>query len=93
MEGLNRALLDALGAHTAVLDARGILARPEREALRAELRGDVDRRVEAALAAPAPESTAAREAGDVWAPRVGASEPRTTARAKNAGVVKILPGR
>lgn len=59
---------DPLLRFEAVLDGRGLLPGPERAALRAELAADVDRRVEAALAAPEPESTPERELADVWAP-------------------------
>jgi len=52
----------------ALLDERGLLPPPERDALRAELMADIDRRVEAALAAPEPDSTAAGELADVYAP-------------------------
>ncbi|HLF41787.1 MAG TPA: dehydrogenase E1 component subunit alpha/beta [Acidimicrobiia bacterium] len=51
----------------AVLDRRGLLPGPERDALRATIVADIDRRVEAALAAPPPSSTADRELASVWA--------------------------
>lgn len=61
------------------LDAAGVLPAGERQALRASLKADVDRRVTAALAAPAPTSTPADELGAVYAPpsplRRGALRP------------------
>src|SRR2546423_8979764 len=60
--------LDPLLRFEAVLDGRGVLPAGEREALRAELAADVDRRVEAALAAPEPDSTVERETAAVYAP-------------------------
>jgi 2-oxoisovalerate dehydrogenase E1 component len=60
--------LDPLLRFEAVLDGRGVLPAEEREALRAEIAADVDRRVEAALAAPEPDSTVDRETAAVYAP-------------------------
>jgi 2-oxoisovalerate dehydrogenase E1 component len=66
------ARLDPLLRFEAVLDGRGVLPAPEREALRAGIAAEVDARVEAALAAPEPDSTVERETAAVWAtPRVG----------------------
>ena len=62
------AQLDPLLRLEAVLDGRGVLPAGEREALRSALAAEVDRRVEAALAAPDPDSTAERELADVFAP-------------------------
>lgn len=59
---------DPIVRFEAVLDQRGLLPEPERAALRAEITADVDARVEAALAAPAPSSTAEAELAGVWAP-------------------------
>jgi 2-oxoisovalerate dehydrogenase E1 component len=50
------------------LDGRGLLPPPEREALDAELRSDVDRRVAGALAAPEPATTPADERARVFGP-------------------------
>ncbi len=68
---------DPLVRFEAVLDQRGVLPEAERAGLRAGIAAEVDARVEAALAAPAPSSTAAAEAGAVWAPavRVPSSAP------------------
>jgi 2-oxoisovalerate dehydrogenase E1 component len=60
--------LDPLLRFEAVLDGRGVLPAGEREALRAEITAEVDRRVEAALAAPEPDSTVERETAAVYAP-------------------------
>jgi 2-oxoisovalerate dehydrogenase E1 component len=60
--------LDPLLRFEAVLDGRGVLAAGNREALRAEIAADVDRRVEAALAAPEPDSTMEHETAAVYAP-------------------------
>jgi 2-oxoisovalerate dehydrogenase E1 component len=62
------AQLDPLLRFEAVLDGRGVLPAAEREALRAEIAADVDARVEAALAAPEPDSTVERETAAVFAP-------------------------
>jgi 2-oxoisovalerate dehydrogenase E1 component len=59
--------LDPLLRFEAVLDGRGVLPAGERASLRAEIAADVDRRVEAALAAPEPDSTVEHELGDVFA--------------------------
>jgi 2-oxoisovalerate dehydrogenase E1 component len=74
---------DPLLRFEAVLDGRGVLPAGEREALRLELSAEVDRRVEAALVAPEPDSTAERETADVYAvrprptrPAVGPTEDR-----------------
>ena len=50
-----------------VLDGRGLLPAPDREAMRVEIAADVDARVEAALAAPEPDSTVEREIEAVFA--------------------------
>jgi 2-oxoisovalerate dehydrogenase E1 component len=49
------------------LDRLGLLPADERDAMRAEIRADIDGRVAAALDDAAPASTGARERGDVWA--------------------------
>src|SRR3989440_3192281 len=66
---------DPLLRFEAVLDARGLLPAAAREALRADLAADVDRRVEGALAAPDPDSTAEGELADVYAPAVLPRQP------------------
>ncbi|HYT40642.1 MAG TPA: thiamine pyrophosphate-dependent enzyme, partial [Acidimicrobiia bacterium] len=66
------ARLDPLLRLERVLDGRGVLPAAERGALRAEIAADVDARVEAALAAPEPDSTVERETAAVFAPAVGA---------------------
>jgi 2-oxoisovalerate dehydrogenase E1 component len=71
------AQLDPLLRFEAVLDGRGVLPAGEREALRAAIAADVDSHVEAALAAPEPDSSADRETAAVWA--VPAA-PRRTGR-------------
>jgi 2-oxoisovalerate dehydrogenase E1 component len=60
---------DPLLRFEAVLDGRGLLPAGERDALRAEIAADVDRRVESALAAPEPDSTVERETAAVFAAR------------------------
>jgi 2-oxoisovalerate dehydrogenase E1 component len=63
----------------AVLDERGLLPAGERDALRLKFTGEVDARVEAALAAPEPDSTAEREEAAVWAaPRPSRGGTTTT---------------
>jgi 2-oxoisovalerate dehydrogenase E1 component len=67
----------------AVLDERGLLPPAERDTRRAELVADIDRRVEAALASPDPDSTAAGELADVYAPepvRAPAARPAAGGR-------------
>jgi 2-oxoisovalerate dehydrogenase E1 component len=64
--------LDPLLRLESVLDGRGVLPAGEREALRAEIAAEVDARVEAALAAPEPDSTVERETAAVWAPAAAA---------------------
>jgi 2-oxoisovalerate dehydrogenase E1 component len=59
--------LDPLLRFEAVLDGRGLLPPSERDGLRAEIAADVDARVEAALAAPEPDSTVGRETAAVFA--------------------------
>jgi len=59
--------LDPLLRFEAVLDGRSVLPAEEREALRAEITAEVDARVEAALAAPEPDSSVERETTRVWA--------------------------
>ena len=59
---------DPLTRFEAVIDEHGALPAEERAALRASLRADVDRRVAAALGAPAPTSTPADELAAVHAP-------------------------
>ncbi len=51
-----------------VLDARGLLPPPEREALRGALKARIDDLADEALAAPAPASTPEAELADVYAP-------------------------
>ena len=69
------ARLDPLLRLESVLDGRGVLPAGERESLRLGIAAEVDTRVEAALAAPEPDSTADRETADVWAPaRPGAGK-------------------
>ncbi|MGH9188347.1 MAG: alpha-ketoacid dehydrogenase subunit alpha/beta [Acidimicrobiales bacterium] len=58
---------DPVARLEAILDERGVLGGAEREALRAQLKADVDARVAAALDAPDPDSTAEREAAAVYA--------------------------
>src|SRR6266851_4012548 len=62
------AQLDPVLRFESVLDGRGALPAREREALRAQIAAEVDARVEAALAAPEPDSTVERETAAVWAP-------------------------
>src|SRR5882724_8211641 len=62
------AQLDPLLRFESVLDGRGVLPAREREALRVQIAAEVDARVEAALAAPEPDSTVERETAAVWAP-------------------------
>src|SRR5438552_1802994 len=62
------AQLDPLLRFEAVLDGRGVLPAGEREALRAQVAAEVDARVEAALAAPEPDSTVEHETAAVFAP-------------------------
>jgi 2-oxoisovalerate dehydrogenase E1 component len=59
--------LDPLLRFEAVLDGRGVLPAGERATMRAEIAADVDARVEAALAAPEPDSTVENEAAAVFA--------------------------
>ncbi len=59
---------DPIERFEARLDQRGTLGRPEREAVRAQLRAEVDRLVADALAAPVPSSTRSAEVGGVYAP-------------------------
>jgi 2-oxoisovalerate dehydrogenase E1 component len=59
---------DPIVRFEARLDARGVLDRAGCEALRAELRAEVDRLVAAALDAAEPASTAEAELADVYAP-------------------------
>src|SRR5438105_1734804 len=72
--------LDPLLRFEAVLDGRGVLPAGEREALRAEVAAEVDARVEAALAAPEPDSSADRETADVWAPAPASGPPAARPR-------------
>jgi 2-oxoisovalerate dehydrogenase E1 component len=58
---------DPIARLEAVLDRRGALDRERRDALRRTLMADIDSRVAAALDAPEPSSTGARETGDVFA--------------------------
>jgi 2-oxoisovalerate dehydrogenase E1 component len=67
-----------------VLDARGVLPSSERDAIRETLKGEIDRLVDAAIAAPDPESTGAQELGDVHAP------PRPFARRAPEGPAREL---
>jgi 2-oxoisovalerate dehydrogenase E1 component len=75
---------DPLLRFEAVLDARGLLPAPARETMRADLAAEIDRGVEAALAAPDPDSTAGEELADVYAPvpliRRGGREPEPVAQ-------------
>jgi 2-oxoisovalerate dehydrogenase E1 component len=59
---------DPIARFEAQLDQRGTLGSPERDAVRAELRAEVDRLVADALAAPVPSSTPEAELADVHAP-------------------------
>ena len=59
--------LDPLLRFESVLDGRGVLPSEERAALRAEIAAEVDARVEAALAAPEPDSTVENETAAVFA--------------------------
>ena len=73
------AQLDPLLRLESVLDGRGVLPAGERKALRVAIAAEVDTRVEAALAAPEPDSTAERETADVWAPARPAAGKRPPA--------------
>ena len=70
---------DPLRRFDLVLDERGVLPAPQRESLRVEMAADIDRRVEAAVAAPEPASEPARELAGVYLPvrsrPTGPSEP------------------
>ncbi|HEV7687137.1 MAG TPA: thiamine pyrophosphate-dependent enzyme, partial [Acidimicrobiia bacterium] len=66
------ARLDPLLRFESVLDGRGVLPAGEREALREDIAAEVDVRVEAALAAPEPDSTVDRETAAVFAPPAAA---------------------
>ena len=57
---------DPLKRFDAVLDERGVLPASQREALRAEMAADIDRRVEAALSAREPASEPDRELAAVY---------------------------
>jgi 2-oxoisovalerate dehydrogenase E1 component len=59
--------LDPLLRLESVLDGRGVLPAGERDGLRSEFAAEVDARVEAALAAPEPDSTVEQETAAVWA--------------------------
>jgi 2-oxoisovalerate dehydrogenase E1 component len=58
---------DPLTRFTRLVDARGIFADGEREALRRTLKDEIDRISDEAVAAPDPSSTADRELADVYA--------------------------
>jgi 2-oxoisovalerate dehydrogenase E1 component len=66
--------LDPLLRLESVLDGRGVLPLAERATLRAEIAAEVDARVEAALAAPEPDSTVEGETAAVFAARPPDSE-------------------
>ena len=59
---------DPIQRFETVLTERGVLPAPQRTALRDRLKAIVDQAAEAALAAPEPDSTADKEAADVFAP-------------------------
>ena len=65
---------DPLLRFESVLDGRGVLPARDREALRVEIAAEVDARVEAALAAPEPDSTVGREITAVFAIEAGVRE-------------------
>jgi 2-oxoisovalerate dehydrogenase E1 component len=67
--------LDPLLRFEAVLDGRGALPAAERDAMRREIAAEVDARVEAALAAPEPDSTVERETAAVFAAVPAAPRP------------------
>ena len=71
--------LDPLLRLESVLDGRGVLPPAERAAMRAEIAAEVDRRVEAALAAPEPDSSADAETAAVFATRRPDSEFQSAA--------------
>jgi len=87
------AQLDPLLRFESVLDGRGVLPPGEREALRAEVAAEVDRRVEEALAAPEPDSTVEHETAAVFAPSVATRPPmgqdRDHRTREAAGVVEM----
>jgi 2-oxoisovalerate dehydrogenase E1 component len=80
--------LDPLQRLESVLDGRGVLPAEEREALRAEIASEVDRRVEAALAAEEPDSTVERETAAVWARPT--SPPRPHAEASSPAKLRYI---
>lgn len=59
---------DPLLRFEAVIDARGLMASAERDALRKSIKEEIDLLVDEALAAPDPVSTPAEELADVYAP-------------------------
>ena len=67
-----------------LLDERGVIGGAERDALRQELKAEIDRLADAAVAAPDPVSTAEREVADVHAP------PQPLARRPPAGATREL---
>jgi 2-oxoisovalerate dehydrogenase E1 component len=72
--------LDPLLRLESVLDGRGVLPPAERATLRAEIAAEVDVRVEAALAAPEPDSTVENEAAAVFARSVVTKRPLSPSR-------------
>ncbi|HYH49696.1 MAG TPA: dehydrogenase E1 component subunit alpha/beta [Acidimicrobiia bacterium] len=82
---------DPLLRFESVLDGRRVLPASERGALRVEIAAEVDARVEAALAAPEPVSTAEREVAAVYA-APGAPAPRpSVAEERRAGRPPVGP--
>lgn len=73
---------DPIRRLAAVLDDRGVLPAAEREALGAATKADVDERVMAAFARPAPASTAGRELADVFAPPPAPRDRRSAGAAQ-----------
>jgi 2-oxoisovalerate dehydrogenase E1 component len=84
------ARLDPLLRLESVLDGRGVLPAGEREALRGQIAAEVDARVEAALAAPEPDSTVDREAAAVFAPAGVAPRPADRGRAGPVAEMRYL---
>jgi 2-oxoisovalerate dehydrogenase E1 component len=83
--------LDPLLRFESVLDGRGVLPPGERAALRAEIASEVDRRVEAALAAPEPDSTVERETAAVYAEPGVLSRQTSVAKERRRGRPPVGP--
>jgi 2-oxoisovalerate dehydrogenase E1 component len=81
---------DPLARFEKIIDARGIFAEGERDALRRGLKDDIDRVADEVVAAPDPSSTGERELADVFAPSPRSVSSRERGQARDVRYIDAI---